>query len=300
MNDPNSIEVQDVTESQTQPTSNLQSPIPLSAEPKTLLERAARETNFNLKLPNYEGPLDVLLRLIEENQLEITAVSLAAVADQFVAHMTTMPQRDPRTISGFVVVAAKLILLKSRALLPKIEITEEEQEEVDDLISQLKAYQIFKRAAKTLKQRQEAGLRSFPSIPPPISRPRGKTLPLDNVTLEALAKAMQKVVARWMPLPEANTIVRRLPFTVDECMDRITDAVQSRPRVRFEEILEGIDTRIEVIVTLLALLELLKRYEVRVFQDALFSEIFIEHCPLAERPMIEDTPAPLPAEAQST
>jgi segregation and condensation protein A len=280
----------------TRPISNLQSPISLSPspEPKTLLDRAARETNFNLKLPNYEGPLDVLLRLIEENQLEITAVSLASVADQFVAHMTTMPQRDPRTISGFVAVAAKLILLKSRALLPKIEITEEEQEEVDDLISQLKAYQIFKTAARTLRARQEAGLRSFASSPPSINPANrlatSKTLPLDNVTLERLAAAMQKVIARWMPLPEANTIVRRLPFTVHECMDRITDAVQSKPRVQFEDILEGIDARIEVVVTLLALLELLKRYEVRVYQDNLFGEIVIEHFPLSERPVLEEPP----------
>ena len=263
-------------------------------EPKTLLERAARESNFNLKLVNYEGPLDVLLRLVEENELEITAVSLAMVADQFVAHMKTMPQRDPRTISGFIVVAAKLILLKSRALLPKIEITEEEREEVDDLISQLKAYQIFKTAARTLKARQESGLRSFAAEPPPINRPSGgKILPLDNVTLERLAQTMQKVIARWMPLPEANTIVRRLPFTVHECMDRITDAVQGKPRVQFDEILVGIDTRVEVVITLLALLELLKRYEVRVFQDALFGEIVIEHFPRSERPVMEEpTPDP--------
>ena len=278
------------SESQTLAISNLQSQIS-SSEPKTLLERAARETNFSLKLPNYEGPLDVLLRLIEENQLEITEVSLAMVADQFISHMTKMVQRDPRTISGFIVVAAKLILLKSRALLPKIEITEEEQEEVDDLISQLRVYQIFKTAARALKQRQEAGLRSFAAEPPPIHRPTsGKTLPLDNVTLERLAAAMQKVIARWMPLPAANTIVKRLPFTVNECMDRITDAVQSKPRIQFQDVLEGVDTRIEVVVTLLALLELLKRYEVRVFQDNLFGEIVIEHFPRSERPVLEDPP----------
>ena len=260
-------------------------------EPKTLLERAARETNFSLKLPNYEGPLDVLLRLIEENEMEITEVSLAMVADQFISHMQTMAQRDPRTISGFIVVAAKLILLKSRALLPKIEISQEEQEEVDDLISQLKAYQIFKTAARALKQRQEAGLRSFAAEPPPIHRPTsGKTLPLDNVTLERLAAAMQKVIARWMPLPEANTIVKRLPFTVNECMDRITDAIQSKSRIQFQDVLEGVDTRVEVVVTLLALLELLKRYEVRVFQDDLFGEILIEHFPRSERPVLEEVP----------
>ena len=99
-------------------------------EPRTLLEKAARESNFQLKLTNYEGPLDVLLRLIEEHQLEITEVSLAQVADQFVTYMTQMPQRDARTISNFISVAAKLILIKSRALLPATPTTLDEQEEV--------------------------------------------------------------------------------------------------------------------------------------------------------------------------
>jgi len=264
-------------------------PGPLPA-PRTLLEKAARESNFQLKLANYEGPLDVLLRLIEEHQLEITEVSLAQVADQFVTYMIQMPQRDARTISNFISVAAKLILIKSRALLPATLTTPDEQEEVDDLISQLKAYQIYKVAARALKARQDAGLRSFPSEPPTIARPQGKTLPLDNVTLERLAQAMQKVIAKWMPLPDSHTLVRRMTFTVHECMDRITDAVLARPRVNFADVLEGVDTRVEVVVTLLALLELLKRYEVRVFQPTLFEDIVIEYFPLAERPILDVQP----------
>ncbi|BCX03959.1 MAG: segregation/condensation protein A [Candidatus Roseilinea sp.] len=246
---------------------------------------------FSIHLPVYEGPLDVLLRLIEERRLEITAVSLAAVADQFIAYLAGMPRRDPRTIAHFLSVAARLILIKSRALLPQVVLSPEEQEETDDLVNRLRAYQLYKHAAKILKAREQQGLRAYPVQPPPIPRPRSKQLPLDNVTLEALANAMQRVVNRWLPPPVADAMVSRLTFTVTDCMDRIQSAVTARRRVTFTEMLEGVNTRIEIVVTLLALLELLKRYAVRCYQETLFGEIVIEHLPEEERPAPDERPA---------
>ncbi|MCS6848043.1 MAG: ScpA family protein [Anaerolineae bacterium] len=248
-------------------------------------------SQFSIHLPVYEGPLDVLLRLIEERRLEITAVSLAAVADQFIAYMASMPRRDPRTIAHFLSVAARLILIKSRALLPQVAASPEAQEETDDLVNQLRAYQLYKHAAKILKAREQQGLRAYPVHPPPIPRPQSKKLPLDNVTLEALAHAMQRVVNRWLPPPVADEMVSRLTFTVNECMDRIQSAVKARRRVTFTDVLEGVNTRIEVVVTLLALLELLKRYVVRCYQETLFGEIIIEHFPEEERPPADERPA---------
>lgn len=247
-------------------------------------EPEIEDSKFSLHLPNYEGPLDVLLRLIEEQQLEITAVSLAAVADQFIAYMGAIARRDPQTIANFLAIAAKLILIKSRALLPQAVIPAEEQEETDDLVSQLRAYQLYKRAARILKEREAQGLRAFSVQPPPIPRPQSKALPLDNVTLEMLARAMQRVVDRLLPLPVADEVVSRLSFTVNDCMDKIEAAVKLYPKVTFTEMLEGVNTRVEVVITLLALLELLKRYRVRCAQDALFGEIYIEPFPEDERP----------------
>ena len=236
-------------------------------------------TNFTLHLPVFEGPLDVLLRLIEEQQLEITSVSVAAVADQFIAHLNSMPVRDPHTMSNFVQVAARLILLKSRALLPQVqrqlELPISETDE-DDLVAQLKAYQLYKRAARQLHKREQLNLRSYPAAPPPISRPTSRTLPLDNVTVDVLARAMQRVVDRLLPPPGADSMVSRLPFTVHDCIDRIRDLVRLNTRVAFTEILFGVDTRQEVVIMLLALLELLKRFTVRASQDAMFGEIYIE------------------------
>jgi segregation and condensation protein A len=241
---------------------------------------------FELRLPNYEGPLDVLLRLIEEQELEITAVSLATVADQFISYLSNMPNRDPQTIANFLSVAAKLILIKSRALLPTATVPQEEQEETDDLVSQLRAYQLFKRAARILKEREHSNLRAFSVQPPHIPRPQSKTLPLDNVTLEMLARAMQRVVDRLMPPPPVDDVMSRLSFTVNDCMDRIQTSVK-RGKVTFTELLDGVNTRVEVVITLLALLELLKRYTVRAYQDTAFGEIIIEPFPEDERPEME-------------
>ncbi len=273
----------------TEPT--LPEPENPSPDMDSSLNAALQQAEFELRLPNYEGPLDVLLRLIEEQELEITAVSLATVADQFIGYLSTMPNRDPQTIAHFLSIAAKLILIKSRALLPTAVVPQDEQEETDDLVSQLRAYQLFKRAAKILKAREQGNFRAFNVQPPHIPRPQSKTLPLDNVTLEMLARAMQRVVERLLPPPAVDEVMSRLPFTVNDCMDRIQTSVQ-RGKVTFTELLDGVTTRVEVVITLLALLELLKRYTVRARQDVAFGEIIIEPFPEDERPQLE-----LPADA---
>lgn len=273
----------------TEPT--LPEPENPSPDMDSSLNAALQQAEFELRLPNYEGPLDVLLRLIEEQELEITAVSLATIADQFIGYLSTMPNRDPQTIAHFLSIAAKLILIKSRALLPTAVVPQDEQEETDDLVSQLRAYQLFKRAAKILKVREQGNFRAFNVQPPHIPRPQSKTLPLDNVTLEMLARAMQRVVERLLPPPAVDEVMSRLPFTVNDCMDRIQTSVQ-RGKVTFTELLDGVTTRVEVVITLLALLELLKRYTVRARQDVAFGEIIIEPFPEDERPQLE-----LPADA---
>jgi segregation and condensation protein A len=255
--------------------------------------------DFTLRLPNYEGPLDVLLHLIEERQLVITAVSVASVADQFLEYMSGMPSRDPKMLSNFVAVAARLIVLKSRALLPQLSVPGESAEEDqagDDLVAQLRAYQLYKRTARWLHAREVDGVRSFPVHPPPIERPRSRQLPLDNVTMQMLARAMQRVVDRWLPPPPVDEVVSRLPFTVNDCIARIETAVASRKRITFIEVLAGVNLRVEIIVSLLALLELLKRDAVVAWQEQAFGEIFIEQAPANQGETLTDAANSEPAE----
>ncbi|MCL4507020.1 MAG: segregation/condensation protein A [Chloroflexi bacterium] len=241
--------------------------------------------DFTLRLPNYEGPLDVLLHLIEERRLEITAVSIASVADQFLGYMSAMQSRDPKTLSNFVAVAARLIVLKSRALLPqfnRIDDADESDQNEDDLVSQLRAYQLYKRTARWLLAREIAGIRAFPVQPPPLERPQSRQLPLDDVTLDILARAMQRVVDRWLPPPPVDGVVSRLPFTVNDCIMRIETAISQKPRITFTDVLLGVDLRVEIVINLLALLELLKRNVVIAWQEQAFGDITIEKAPPME------------------
>jgi segregation and condensation protein A len=247
--------------------------------------RSPTRDDFKLRLPNYEGPLDLLLRLIEERQLEITAVSIASVADQFLAYLAILQARDPKTLSNFVSVAARLILLKSRALLPQLSAAQdvgEDDQNGDDLVAQLRAYQLYKRTARWLQAREITGLHSYPVQPPRIERPRSRQLPLDNVTLDILASAMQRVVDRWLPPPPVDGVVSRLPFTVNDCILRIEAVMADKNRVTFSEILKGVDLRAEIIICLLAVLELLKRNVVIAWQEQSFGEIMIELAPPQE------------------
>jgi segregation and condensation protein A len=242
---------------------------------------------FVTQLPVYEGPLDVLLRLIEERELEITKVSLAAVTGQFIEYISGIERREPQFIANFLQIAAKLIVLKSRVLLPQVREVVEEEDETDDLVAALQAYQVFKRAARLLQDREKQNLRSYRVEPPVIARPKSSGLPLDNVTLAMISRAMQRVIDRWMPPPPVDDVMSRLPFTVNDCMDRIRSSVIVKPRVRFDEMLVGVNTRVEIVITLLALLELLKRFVVRAHQAQPFGEIWFEHFPEAERPWAE-------------
>ncbi len=248
--------------------------------------------DFTLRLPNYEGPLDVLLRLIEERQLEITAVSVASVADQFLTYMTSMSSREPRMLSNFVSVAARLILLKSRALLPQFDHNDHPDEENgDDLVQQLRGYQLYKRTARWLQARETAGLRCYDVHPPTLVRPHSQRLPLDNVTLAILARAMHHVVDRWLPPPPVDNVLSRLPFTVHDFITRIEAALQQNPRITFHTMLGDLELRVEIIISLLAVLELLKRNSVVVRQEQLFGEIVIEKVePIASEGGATETP----------
>src|SRR5206468_11520521 len=107
-------------------------------------------------------------------------------------------------------------------------------------------------------------------------------LPLDNVTLAVLARAMQRVVDRWLPPPPVDNVVSRLPFTVNDCIARIESAITGSPCIMFTNILSGVNLRVEIIIRLLALLELLKRNVIVAYQDQLFGEIMIEKAPMLE------------------
>src|SRR5918997_1983192 len=153
---------------------------------------AATLDGYQFRLPSFEGPLDVLLRLIERDQLAISEISLLAVFDQFLAHLDAMEADAPDAIAEFLMVAGRLSVLKSRALLPRPARAQEEPEEVD-LVRQLEAYRAVKAAAELLAVRQRTGSGGFG---------RGEAVAHPSIELGRFApqqpSALKEAVGRWL------------------------------------------------------------------------------------------------------
>jgi len=229
---------------------------------------------YPIRLPVFEGPLDLLLHLIEQEELDITAVSLAQVTDQYLAYLAALEQGRIKELTDFLVVAAKLLFIKSLALLPRPPALSAEAEDVgDDLVRQLQAYKRFKEIAALLHEREEQGLRGYVRIAPCL-RPEPQ-LDLGDVTIHDLLAAVQQVLDARPSLP-VGEVLTPVTVTVAAQIAHIQERLAQHQRIRFHEVLSEAATRIEIVITLLALLELIKQDQVQVWQERLFGEIVIE------------------------
>ncbi|HAJ36305.1 MAG TPA: hypothetical protein DCL15_11485 [Chloroflexi bacterium] len=236
--------------------------------------------SYPVSLPAFEGPLDLLLHMIEGRELDISVISLMAVTDQYLKTLNTLEEIEPGALADFLVVASRLLYIKSYNLLPKPRPPVEDEEEAsgDALLNQLLEYRRFKQAAAALRAREEAGLRVYVRTAP---RPEvERRLDMSNLDLEALQRALRKVLQR-MPVEPPMPRVKSYPITVAEQIEnvraylRAAFATPQRTRrgVSFEGLLSRSATRLEVIVTFLAVLELVKLREVEVVQEGVFGEI---------------------------
>jgi len=226
---------------------------------------------FQFQLPVFEGPLDLLLYLIEREELDITAVSLVQVTDQYLSYLRSADQIDATALAEFIAIGARLLYLKSRALLPQPAADEEPLEDLgEDLVQRLREYRRFKEAAGTLREMEEQGYRAYPRMAPAPGLP----LPtgLDGVTLDLLAKIVQEVLEK-QPEEEPPGVVPRHEVTVEEKVAELSSALQRSGRLSFRSFISACRSRIEVIVAFLAVLELIKALKLRAEQDALFGDI---------------------------
>jgi segregation and condensation protein A len=247
-----------------------------------LTEPSVLGSAYPVTLPSFEGPLDLLLQLIEKEELDISEVSLVAVTDQYLQTIEQMSDVEAGALADFLVIASRLLFIKSRALLPKTGPVEDDEEEdsADALVRQLLEYRMFKEIANQLRDREEEGLRSYIRLAP---RPEiERRLDLSDVDLEKLHRALRRALARIPsdpPLPRVKTYT----ITVAEQIENVRSFVFSRVRrasgeaapVSFTELLSRNRTRMEVIVTFLAVLELIKQREILAEQDATFGEIML-------------------------
>ena len=230
---------------------------------------------YNVKLPVFEGPLDLLLHLIEERELEITKVSLTAVTDQYLHYMSQVEELRPDRLADFLIIAAKLLLIKSRTLLPQPpeQSDEEEEEDVgDELVRRLIEYRRFKSAAGELRFREEQGLRAYARL---LAAPEPQpTFRLEGVTLDALLEAVRQAMMA-QPTASVDEVVTPLTVSLPEKIAQLETLLAERRGFSFTGILKEAKSRTEIVVTFLALLQLMKRRKVVVEQQQLYGEILV-------------------------
>jgi segregation and condensation protein A len=229
---------------------------------------------YSVTIPVYEGPLDLLLQLIERAELDITVVSLALVTDQYLTyiHQIQVPADD---ISAFLVIAAKLIQIKSEALLPRPLVRESGEENLGEaLANQLRIYKRYKELSNWFNFREEQHLRTFLRVAPPPKV--DSRLDLSNISLDDLLAAANDIFADEAEKQALGTIITAPRITIREKIALIAERLGKSQNATFSLMLGKNPTRLEVVVTFLALLELVKRYRVSAQQDRLFSDIQIE------------------------
>ena len=245
--------------------------------------------NYNVALEIYEGPLDLLLSLIENAELDITKVSLGLITDQYLAHLSLIKDRDPAEVSSFLVIAAKLIQIKSNALLPKPELPEmvsEEEDPGEALVQQLILYKKFKTVSNLLKDKDAAGHHSYLRVSPPPFEVEAK-LDLSDVTLEDLLEAAQLAFQYTKELSHLDEVVSLPRVTIREKIFGILDILRINKATRFSYLLSK-NTRVEIVVTFLAMLELVKQHIVHASQEIIFGEIELQTSGELENIQVDD------------
>jgi len=249
---------------------------------------------YQVHTTQFEGPLDLLLHLIEKEELDITQLALAQVTDEFLAYVDAMGGHlEIEVVAEFLVVAARLLWIKSRVLLPRpsqsaSERDEDEEDVGDALIQQLRMYRRYKEASQWLRERDEAGLRTYVRVAPP-PRPQHITLDFSGITLEALITAAQNV---FYPTdgPRPQEAIQRPRISIVQQIRLLRQRLIHWKQATFHTLLSHQPTRLEAVVTLQAVLELMKQRMVQATQNSRFGEIVID--PLVPPDEIPEPNAP--------
>jgi segregation and condensation protein A len=226
---------------------------------------------FNLATGSFEGPLEALLDLIEERKMSISDISLADVADAYLSYVEKLPQMPLGETAQFVLVASTLLLIKSRALLPTLELSADERESVEELEKRLARYAVVRKAAKLLRKQWGTSpllLAYRAPLRPPVFRP-GEATPSTILTA-----AMRLI--NMLPKPEALAKAAVAPIlALEDVIVQLKHRLTTAFRARFSELTKSKD-RNEVIVYSLAMLELVRSGNASITQEKLFEDITIE------------------------
>jgi segregation and condensation protein A len=242
---------------------------------------------IDVKLDAFEGPLDLLLHLIEKNKVNIYDIPIAEITEQYLMYLADIPEEDMDRASEFLVMAATLINIKSKMLLPPE--VNEEGEEIDpreELVQQLLEYKMYRYIADELRGRQEdAGYVMFkdPSIPKELAayrEPPDVDKLFEGIELEDLHKIFERLmkqqVQRLDPVRSNFGKIEKETVTLPEKLDKLKKYARRHKRFSFRKLMENAETKMDIIITFMAVLEMMKQGNITVKQDHNFDDIEIE------------------------
>lgn len=230
---------------------------------------------YEVKLDKFSGPLDKLLELIEEKQLDITLVNLAKVTGDFLEYLKNLDEnsKHPSVLADFVVVASRLLLIKSKAILPSLELTEEEETDIKDLEARLKIYKEFKEASLLVQQlwkkkQSVYGRELFMNLPVVF-------YPSKNLSLASLESHLIELIQELKSLVPEKQAVKRIVITIEQKVKELLERFKENMEQSFQNLSKD-KSRLEIIMLFLAILHLIRDRIIKSEQPEKFSDIIIK------------------------
>ena len=228
---------------------------------------------FSIKTDSYEGPFEIVLDLIEARKLLVNELALASITEEFITHVRSQETFPVEETANFIQIAATLLLIKSKSLIPDLSLTEEEHADVEDLKRRLAAYEKVREASRELARVFGRAVMVLPGERPPDIT----FAPANDLSKEALAEALARVLATREAVEELPEARVKPLITIEEMMDQLAKRVQNAMTLSFNEFSKSSREKIEVIVSFLALLELVKQGAVAAEQYDTYGDIRISH-----------------------
>ncbi len=227
----------------------------------------------HIRLHQFEGPLDLLLSLIEQRQLDITTIALAEVTEQFLQYLKQLEHIDPTSLADYLAIAAKLLVIKSKAILPTLELEPEEEDAGFDLEAKLLLYKQFKEVAKFLKTLDNKRKQSFTRSS--TFEEKISFYPDPSVTSKQLHNAILKVLNELKELDSLPKAKLKEAISIQEKIDHLQLHLSSQVETKLSDLINKAKNKDEIIVTFLALLELIKQKIFVADQETLFADVVI-------------------------
>lgn len=233
--------------------------------------------DYNIKIDAFEGPLDLLLHLIKEKNVDIYDISIEEITKSYLDYINKMEELNINVASSYLVMAAELMEIKSKSLLPKVESEEDNEEEVsrENLINKLVEYKKYKEMTEVFKELEINRNNIYIKPPENINNYVNNEIYNEEIEIDKLVEAMKSFLSRKELEKPLKTKITNKEYSVKERKNSIRNIIRNKKRVEFTELFEEYN-KSYIAVTFLSVLELAKEHELKISQDKNFDNIFIE------------------------